>query len=124
MGNNYVQLCLEAIDGGNAIKQVNYQLTKAIENMLDPNTMSKAKRQVILTITIVPDEQRQSAVVAYQAVSKLPADSPGVDMLTIGSNRKTAFIHDKNQMSLGIEVDKEEYDPESGEVFTMKGAKQ
>lgn len=94
---NYVEVSLETIAGGEAIQQVNFELKRAIENCLDVNTEAKAKRQVILKIVIAPDEERKSAMVNFAAESKLPGDRPGIEKLLFAKD--SAFVNTAHQVT-------------------------
>ena len=117
----YDDLSVETIGGGGAMEQVNYQLQKAIENALDPNTEAKKKRRVILKIEIEPDEAREKAVLTYSVDTKFPVDAPGADMVTISRKRKRGFVS-VPQMRIDELLDRrevEEIDEETGEVINL-----
>lgn len=63
---------LENIDGGGAVEQVNHVLKKIYENVQDRSTDPEAKRVLVLTIVIEPNETREDAALSYQVQAKLP----------------------------------------------------
>ena len=57
---------------GGAIKErADFELTKAIENILDVNTDPTAKRVITIKLTLAPDAERRMIAVSAQASSKL-----------------------------------------------------
>ena len=57
---------------GGAIKErADFELTRAIENILDVNTDPVAKRVITVKLTLVPDAERRMISVSAQATSKL-----------------------------------------------------
>jgi hypothetical protein len=79
----YIEASLETISDGKAIQAVDYELAKVIENCKDPNTDPTGVRTVTLNIKIKPSQDRQRAEIAFQAISKLAPDAPGVDQIVI-----------------------------------------
>lgn len=60
-------------------ERVDYEMTRCVQNIADPNTKATAKREITLKITLEPDENRQHVEVSCSANSKLaplnPSDS-------------------------------------------------
>ena len=62
---------------GGAIKErADYELTRAIENITDPNTNPTAKRVITIKLTLQPDAERKMITVTAQAQSKLEPTVP------------------------------------------------
>ena len=60
-----------------AIKErADYEMTKAVENILDPNTSATAPRKITVTLTLKPDDTRQNIAVSCVAKSMLAATNP------------------------------------------------
>ena len=59
-------------------------LTKVLENIDDLNTEAKAPRTITLTITIRPDERRQSGVVSVGCKTKMPTTKPVTNTVFMG----------------------------------------
>jgi len=93
---------LETIAGGKVCEQFNFQLARAIENCLDPNTEAVRKRSVVLRVSIKPNHDRTQAEVEFTAEAKLVTDAAGTDSIQF-SNRGTAHVRDMEQMAFGIE---------------------
>lgn len=52
-------------------ERVDYEMDKVIQNILDPNTKATAKRKIILTIELTPDDERRQIQVSVTAKSTL-----------------------------------------------------
>jgi hypothetical protein len=94
---------LQSIDGGRAVKAVDFQIGEVIKNINDPNTEATAKRAVVLKITFSPAADRRSSEISYRIDTKLPGDAPGVDRMVI-STENEGFIPSAEQLSLDVEI--------------------
>ena len=68
-------------------ERVDYEMTRVIDNILDPNTKATANRKITLTIELTPDDERENIVVAVQAKSTLAATNPVMTALFIAHTR-------------------------------------
>ncbi|MDY3781378.1 MAG: hypothetical protein SOZ90_04270 [Candidatus Faecousia sp.] len=57
-------------------ERVDYEISRIVDNILDVNTEAGAKRKLVLTIEMKPDENRQYIKIAASAVSKLAPAVP------------------------------------------------
>lgn len=57
-------------------ERTDYEMTKVIENILDPNTIATKERSVTVTIKLKPDDSRQNISVMVEAKSKLQPAAP------------------------------------------------
>ena len=57
-------------------ERADYEITKILENILDPNTSATAARKLTLTLTLKPDDTRQNIAVGVVAKSTLAATNP------------------------------------------------
>jgi len=96
---------LATIAHGEIIPQADYQLGKAIENCLDPNTDAKAARVVTIKITLKPDSTRRQAEVSYEINLKTPSDATGADQILIRAQDAKGFVAKGEQ--LGFEIESE-----------------
>lgn len=64
-------------------ERVDYEMTRVIDNILDPNTKATAKRKITLTIELVPDDERENIAVAVTAKSTLASTNPVTTALFI-----------------------------------------
>lgn len=68
-------------------ERVDYEMTRVIDNILDPNTKATAKRKITLTIELVPDDERENIAVAVTAKSTLASTNPVTTALFIARTR-------------------------------------
>lgn len=52
-------------------ERVDYEVSRDVDNILDMNTEAKVKRKVVLTIVMVPDDDRQVVKIEASAKSTL-----------------------------------------------------
>lgn len=62
--------------GGAIMERADYELTRAIDNIADPNTEPTAKRKITVTLTLTPDAERKKIRVSAQAKSTLAPTNP------------------------------------------------
>ena len=88
MNNNDQRSSIMQMAKGAFNERVDYEMTKVIDNIMDPNTKATAKRKITLTIELTPDDERENIAVSVQAQSKLAATNPVTTSLFItkGSN--------------------------------------
>lgn len=113
-----VDVGIETIARGEALKQLNHHIARAVENCLDPNTDPKADRTVTLRVKIKPDPRRVSADLTYAVDLKLPTDAQGSDIVHIRQRDGKGFVSKGEQM--GLEV----VDEETGEITKITERRQ
>ena len=70
-----------------AIKEkVDYEVSRVIENILDPNTKPDAKRKLTISLVLTPSADRKTITVRTTAKSTLVATDPVTTGLFITSN--------------------------------------
>ena len=57
-------------------ERADYEMTRLMQNILDPNTSATAKRKLTLTLELKPDDNRQNILVNVTAKSTLAATNP------------------------------------------------
>lgn len=57
-------------------ERADYEITKILDNILDPNTSATATRKLTITLTLKPDDTRQNIAVGVVAKSALAATNP------------------------------------------------
>ena len=62
---------LDQLMDGAMTERFNYELNRVLNNVFDPNTDAKAKRQIQIVIDIVPNERRDEAKFKLDVKSKL-----------------------------------------------------
>lgn len=65
-------------------ERVNFEMTKVIDNILDPNTKATAKRKITISVEITPDDERRTLSVAATAKSTLAPTNPVATALYVG----------------------------------------
>ena len=73
-------------------ERVDYEVSRVVDNILDMNTEAKVKRKVVLTITMVPDEDRQVVKIEASAKSTLAPVTPVGTSLVITSDGNGEMI--------------------------------
>lgn len=76
MTNNDQRSSLLQMAKGAIQERVDYEVTRVVDNLLDMNTEAKAKRKVVLTITMVADDDRRVVKVEASAKSTLAPVTP------------------------------------------------
>ena len=70
-------------------ERVDYEVGKAVDNIMDLNTDPTAKRKITLTIEMKPDENRQYIKISASAKSALAPVLPVGTTLGIAANPET-----------------------------------
>jgi len=81
------EITLANLGGGAAVEKFGEELEKAINNILDPNTLATAKREVTLKVIITPNNDRTWGGMRIETSAKL---APHVAYQT-----RAFFGHDK-----------------------------
>ncbi len=106
-------------------------MRKVIDNMQDPNTPWKNKRQITIKIAFSQNEDRDDTTVEVSVDAKLAPVSPVVTRMAIGRDLRTGETYAqeygkqiRGQMSLDLgqqgaplQVGSDTVDPETGEVM-------
>lgn len=82
---------LEMARGG-FLEQVDYEMAKVIDNILDPNTKATGKRRVTVTMELVPDDSRRQILVSFATKSALVATNPLTTSLYITGDNGTGEV--------------------------------
>lgn len=77
---------------GAIMEQVNQEVGKIVENILDPNTDAKKKRQLSLTVDFAPSSDRATVVVTATAKSKLLPNNAVQTTIYVGADATTGEI--------------------------------
>ena len=73
-------------------ERVDYEVSRVVDNILDMNTEAKVKRKVVLTIVMVPDEDRQVVKIEASAKSTLAPVVPVGTSLVITADGNGEMI--------------------------------
>lgn len=72
----FEKVCLANLGHGVAAELVDREIEEVMRNVTDPNTVAKAKRKIIMEITLAPDERRETCAVVVSCYSKLARVKP------------------------------------------------
>lgn len=61
---------------GAIVERIDYEMSKLIDNVLDPNTDPKKKRTLTVKIDVTPDAERQNLRTDISVVAKLQPTNP------------------------------------------------
>ena len=73
-------------------ERVDYEVSRVVDNILDMNTEAKVKRKFVLTIVMVPDEDRQVVKIEASAKSTLAPVVPVGTSLVITADGNGEMI--------------------------------
>jgi hypothetical protein len=98
MEDNHISL--ENLATGAAVERFNLALTQVLENILDPNTDAKVKREIVLKVAIKPTEDRASGRVEVTTATKLANYKAVETTIYIGTvgGEVAAVEHNPKQM--------------------------
>lgn len=93
---------LETIGNGALAELFSAELQRVLQNIADPNTDSKTKRQITINVIFKPGRDRDAAVVELKCGSKLAGIMTVESKLYIGMRRGQliAVEHDPRQQQL------------------------
>lgn len=61
---------------GSFLEQVDYEMAKIIDNILDPNTKATGKRKITVTMELIPDDSRRQIGVSFSTKLAFVATNP------------------------------------------------
>lgn len=77
---------------GAIMEQVNMEVGKIVDNILDPNTDAKKKRQLNLVVDFAPSADRSTVVITATAKSKLLPNNSIQTTLYVGADSRTGEV--------------------------------
>lgn len=77
---------------GAIMEQVNGEVGKIVDNIIDPNTEPKKKRSLVLTVEFVPSADRSVVAVSASAKCKLQPANSIQTSLYVGVDGKTGEV--------------------------------
>lgn len=84
---NDVRSSLLQMAKGAIQERVDYEVARVVDNILDMNTEAKVKRKVVLTIVMIPDDDRQVVKIEASAKSTLaPVVPVGTSLMITADN--------------------------------------
>lgn len=91
MNNKTEKSILEMARGG-FLERVDYEMSKILANIMDPNTKSTGKRKLTITMELVPDDDRTTIRVDFTAKSTLVPTNPVGTNLYITGDEATGEV--------------------------------
>lgn len=97
---DFPEITLENLAGGAAAERFTQAMRDLVENVQDPNTNAKAKRRVVLTVTVSPTEDREAGALTFDIQAKLAPPKPHSGLIYMGrrDGRYVAVANDPRQM--------------------------
>lgn len=92
--NEAMKTSILEMSRGAIIERVDYEMGKVIDNILDPNTAANKKRKLVLTLELLPDDDRRQIAVTTTAKSALVPTTPIATGLyvTAGADGEVAVV--------------------------------
>ena len=95
-----------------AIKErADYEMTRVVENILDPNTSATAARKITITLTLKSDDTRQNIAVSCVAKSTLAATNPVTTSLYVADEESIVEMVPQIPGQFGIAGTEQEAPP-------------
>lgn len=123
------KLNLQALAGGAVAEQINMEIQKVYDNIMDPNTDNQKARKLTITISLKPNKN-DNEIIDVDVVSKAslcPVNSIGTRMLIgrDGDGRVVANEWEKDRMKGQIAFDGPEptVEPTAGNVIDYQKVK-
>jgi hypothetical protein len=99
---------LATLGGGAAIEKFQDELARVVANILDPNTETNAKREIVLRVVFRPVKDRSrpvvEAAVAVYASSKLAPPVAFATRAFVGVHQGVAIVCEDNPAQLTLEA--------------------
>lgn len=110
MDNNTSKSILQMARGG-FMEVTDLEMTKAIANIMDPNTSATAKRKITVTIELKADNSRQNVSVSCTAKSTLAPTNPVTTSLYVADEENVVEMVPQIPGQFGMEGMEQEAPP-------------
>lgn len=111
---------LAELGNGAAVELFGAELERVLKNIADPNTEAEAKRQIVVKVTMKPNEDRDVVTTLIDVRAKLAPAKPHGTVLFTGRDRSGEFrAIERNQRDMFEDVDGELVDTRTGEVVDI-----
>ena len=95
-----------------AIKErADYEMTRVVENILDPNTSATVARKITITLTLKSDDTRQNIAVSCVAKSTLAATNPVTTSLYVADEESIVEMVPQIPGQLAVDAGEQEAPP-------------
>ena len=88
-----------------------YEMTRVVENILDPNTSATAARKITITLTLKSDDTRQNIAVSCVAKSTLAATNPVTTSLYVADEESIVEMVPQIPGQLAVDAGEQEAPP-------------
>lgn len=103
---------LDKLLGGAVAEMFSKEMVKVAENVLDPNTKPDAEREILISVKVKPDEERDIANMSAQVKSKLAPHIAATGRMMFDRDREGNAIcgefgtgANSNQVEIAIDGD-------------------
>jgi len=93
-------------------EQITNELGRVLNNLVDPNTSTKDKRKLVVTLVFEVDENRESVACSAQAKATLAPVKPILTRLNLDTDRKGNAV--------AVEYVKDSPDSNKAEIFQLR----
>lgn len=107
----YAQKSILQMARGAIQERADYEITKILDNILDPNTTATAKRKLTITLTLCPDDTRQNISVGVVAKSTLAPTNPVTTSLYVADEETIVEMVPQIPGQFGMDGSEEESAP-------------
>lgn len=123
-----MKIDLKDIASGALQEKFAHSFEKVMENMQDVNTPYKDKRQIVITMTFVQNEQRDNVVADISVKEKLAAQGGFTTQFAVGKDLRSGKVIAEEygkqlRGQLSIDDPDETIDSETGEVIDIRKVK-
>lgn len=88
---------------GAIMERADYEMSRLLANILDPNTSATAKRKLTLTLELKPDADRQTITVSCTAKPTLATTNPVVTSLYVADEDSVVELVPQTPGQMGID---------------------
>lgn len=85
-------LKLDSMARGAVLERFDNAMLEAMANILDPNTVAQAKRKVVITLELKPNEERNMCAVTAQVQTKLQPRMAVSTTLAVGEDQDGSVV--------------------------------
>ena len=109
--NEYAKKSILEMARGGFLEVTDLEMTKAIANIMDPNTSATAKRKITVTIELKADDSRQNIGVSYTVKSALAPTNAVTTMLYVADEENVVEMVPQILGQFGIAGTEQEAPP-------------
>ena len=96
---------------GAIMERADYEMSAMIRNILDPNTSAKAARNLNITLTFKPGDDRQTIVMDCVATSKLASTNAVTTMLYVLDENTIVEMAPQIPGQMAVDIGEQETPP-------------